>query len=220
MSAFPQACNSKRASVRSDWFVYARLQGERVLITAAAGGAGHLATQLAARAGCDVVAVAGGVQKAALAERLAAAAAAAGTASGNCAASMAGRVVIDHTAESDLAATLAREGPYDLVLEHVGGPVLDAALGSLAPAGRLLIVGYISEYPHNSEPLPHAHGDLAERLFWSGEEELRGEQRIRGNVWPKDRQLVRWVLWGHGPLPLARTLALHARVRRQHKCRG
>lgn len=200
--------------------MYARLQGERVLITAAAGGAGHLATQLAARAGCDVVAVAGGVQKAALAERLAAAAAAAGTASGNCAASMAGRVVIDHTAESDLAATLAREGPYDLVLEHVGGTVLDAALGSLAPAGRLLIVGYISEYPHNSEPPPHAHGDLAERLFWSGEEELRGEQRIRGNVWPKDRQLVRWVLWGHGPLPRARTLTLHARVRRQHKCRG
>jgi NADPH:quinone reductase-like Zn-dependent oxidoreductase len=55
--------------------------GERVLVTAAAGGTGHFAVQLAALAGCHVVATCGGERKAA---RLRAAGA---------------HRVIDHTAE-------------------------------------------------------------------------------------------------------------------------
>lgn len=45
-------------------------EGERVLITAAAGGAGHLAVQLARLAGCHVVATCGGSSKAAFLRRL------------------------------------------------------------------------------------------------------------------------------------------------------
>ena len=167
--------------------------GEKVLVTAAAGGAGHLALQLAAMKGCDVVATCGGAEKAALVSRLATQAASRGTAAGNCAASMAAEtVVIDHTQE-DICEAIAREGPYDLAVEHVGGRILDAAMDSLSgDASRLLIVGYISESPHNGIAAPHLHGDLAERLFWGQQSEtLASGATVRGNVWPEDRALVR-----------------------------
>lgn len=36
----------------------------------------------------------------------------------------------------------------DIAYEGVGGPLRDAVLANLAPAGQVLAVGYISEYPH------------------------------------------------------------------------
>ena len=46
---------------------------------------------------------------------------------------------------------LAEEYPQriDVAYEGVGGPLRDAVVDNLAPGGRLLAVGYISEYPHN-----------------------------------------------------------------------
>ncbi|PNW84326.1 hypothetical protein CHLRE_04g229650v5 [Chlamydomonas reinhardtii] len=107
--------------------------GEVVVVTAAAGGTGHFAVQLAALAGCVVVAVVGGPAKAAAAAALGA------------------RHVIDYSRE-DVAASLQRlfPGGVDVVYEGVGGAVRQALLGCLAPGGRLLQVGYISEYPHTT----------------------------------------------------------------------
>ncbi|KAG2427481.1 hypothetical protein HXX76_012414 [Chlamydomonas incerta] len=105
--------------------------GEVVVVTAAAGGTGHFAVQLAALAGCVVVAVVGGPAKAAAAAALGA------------------HHVIDYSAQ-DPAAALQRLFPtgVDVVYEGVGGQLRQAALRCLAPGGRLLQVGYISEYPH------------------------------------------------------------------------
>eukprot|EP00198_Chlamydomonas_reinhardtii_P003020 XP_001692356.1 predicted protein [Chlamydomonas reinhardtii] len=95
--------------------------GEVVVVTAAAGGTGHFAVQLAALAGCVVVAVVGGPAKAAAAAALGA------------------RHVIDYSRE-DVAASLQRlfPGGVDVVYEGVGGAVRQALLGCLAPGGRLL----------------------------------------------------------------------------------
>lgn len=51
----------------------------------------------------------------------------------------------------DVAAVLASEFPQqiDVAYEGVGGPLRDAVLANLSPHGRMLAVGYISEYPHN-----------------------------------------------------------------------
>jgi len=72
--------------------------------------------------------------------------------------------------------------------------MLETALDNLADAGRLLVVGYISEYPHRNadggRPAAEA-ATMAEKLFWSGDTVMRGKQTIRGNVWPKgDRQPI------------------------------
>ncbi|MGH9090656.1 MAG: zinc-binding dehydrogenase [Acidimicrobiales bacterium] len=90
--------------------------GERVLVTGAAGGVGVAGVQLAACAGARVVA---SVRDPARREGVAGLGAAA---------------VVD-------PAGVAAHGPYDVVLELVGAPSLDAALGALAPGGRVVVIG-------------------------------------------------------------------------------
>ena len=87
--------------------------GERVLVSAAAGGVGQIAAQIARIEACRVVGIAGGTEKCAwLADEL--------------------RLdgVIDYKAEPDLAAAIGRACPdgIDLYFDNVGGPTLDAAL--------------------------------------------------------------------------------------------
>ncbi|WP_416565975.1 zinc-binding dehydrogenase [Nocardia testacea] len=98
--------------------------GQRVLITAAGGGLGTLLTQLAHRAGAQVIAAARGEAKLALARRLGAESA------------------IDYSetgwADRALAATGGR-GP-DVVFDGAGGALGDAAVG-IVPGGGLFI-GY------------------------------------------------------------------------------
>jgi NADPH2:quinone reductase len=98
--------------------------GQRVLITAAAGGLGTLLTQLAHQAGARVIAAARGETKLALTRRLGA------------------EIAIDYaeTGWTDrvLAAT-GGQGP-DVVFDGAGGDLGDAALG-IAPGGGLFI-GY------------------------------------------------------------------------------
>ncbi len=103
--------------------------GETVALSAAAGGLGHLAVQLAARLGARVVAVCGGPDKGALVRRLGA------------------DVAIDYRAEP-LADALAREAPrgLDVALDSVGRTVYDAFLDALAPRGRLVVIGRAAEF--------------------------------------------------------------------------
>jgi NADPH2:quinone reductase len=100
--------------------------GDTVLVHAAAGGVGHLAVQLAGLAGAgQVIATAGSAAKRTFAAGLGA------------------DVVIDYTrpdwADQVRAATGGRG--VDLILDSVGGDILRAGIGLLAPMGRLVFYG-------------------------------------------------------------------------------
>lgn len=97
-------------------FTQAGLQpGERVCVHGAAGGVGTAGVQLALAAGASVVAT---VRSAERRERVA----------------ELGATVID-PAETEA------HGPYDVILELVGAPNLDANLRSLATSGRICVIG-------------------------------------------------------------------------------
>ena len=93
---------------------------DRVLVTAAAGGVGTAAVQLAAAFGCDVTGAVGSEAKRA---RLA---------------PLGARQAILY---EDIR---SKANQLDVVLELVGGPVYRDALASLAPFGRLVVAGFAS----------------------------------------------------------------------------
>jgi NADPH:quinone reductase len=97
------------------------LGGKRVLLTGASGGVGHFVVELAAAQGALVTAVSSSPERG---ERLLALGAA--------------EVVSD---------VEAAEGPFEVVLESVGGRSLEAALARLAPHGTLLWFGGASRQP-------------------------------------------------------------------------
>ena len=97
------------------------LLGRRVLVDGAAGGVGQFAVQLAAMAGARVTAAAGTPQRAARLLQLGA--------------------IRATTYDGDLG------GPFDAVLESVGGAVLEAALSSVAPGGLVVLYGRASNQP-------------------------------------------------------------------------
>lgn len=94
--------------------------GERVLVTAAAGGVGTAAVQLADAAGTTVVAVASTEEKRTLARQLGAA-----------------RVI-------DYDAIETEENRIDLALDGVGGQVFTNAVKTLSPGGRVITFGMAS----------------------------------------------------------------------------
>jgi NADPH-dependent curcumin reductase CurA len=104
--------------------------GDRVLVSAAAGGVGQIAAQIARIEACHVTGIAGGAEKCAyLANELHLDA------------------VIDYKAESDLPAAIGRACPdgIDVYFDNVGGPTLDAALLHLRPNARIVLCGRISQ---------------------------------------------------------------------------
>jgi NADPH:quinone reductase len=94
--------------------------GERVLVHGAAGGVGIAGVQLAARAGARVVAT---VRAEARRDEVAELGSACGT--------------VEVVAPDDAAA----RGPYDVVLEVIGGPNLPGDLETLATGGRIAVIG-------------------------------------------------------------------------------
>jgi hypothetical protein len=104
--------------------------GDRVLVSAAAGGVGQIAAQIARIEACHVVGSAGGVEKCNfLSDEL--------RLDGS----------IDYKAEQDLVAAIGRACPdgIDLYFDNVGGPTLDAALMHLRTGGRVVLCGRISQ---------------------------------------------------------------------------
>ena len=68
---------------------------------------------------------------------------------------------INYRAE-DLGEALREAGPFDLVYESVGRRFFDLALRNLGRKGRLLIIGYVSEYVEGLEEVtrPRVYADL------------------------------------------------------------
>jgi len=108
--------------------------GETVLVTAAAGGTGQYAVQLAKRAGNHVVGTCSSQQKVEFLEEL------------GC----------DHPinyTEDNVKQVLSEHYPsgINLIYEGVGGPLFDVCVGALARYGRLVSIGYVSEYKGGAE---------------------------------------------------------------------
>jgi NADPH-dependent curcumin reductase CurA len=120
---------------------------ETVLVTAAAGGTGHLAVQLAKLAGNHVIGTCGSDAKAQLLHQL-------------------GCDRIINYRQEDLNDVLQQEYPngVDLVFDCVGGTVFDICLEHLAVRGRLVIVGFISEYAKVPQVVPQPR--IYHTLFW------------------------------------------------------
>lgn len=101
----------------------------------------------------------------------------------------------------------------DLVYEGVGGAMFATAMANLHPQGRVLVLGYISHYPHNGmcvlapspivpavdsvcatgsqAPPPGVPGlPPVDELFWQQREVWRGEQRVYGQVVPRDPAVI------------------------------
>lgn len=122
-------------------------KGQTVLVTAAAGGTGQLAVQLAVLAGCTVVGTCSGGAKTDLLKSL------------GC------RRVINYKKES-LKEVLKREFPrgIDVVYESVGGDMFDVCVDALAPRGRLIIIGAMSQYAGGWAA--RQYPGITEKLLW------------------------------------------------------
>ncbi len=108
-------------------------KGEKVLVTAAAGGTGQFAIQLAKLAGCHVIGTCSTDEKVEFLRRL------------GC------DRPVNYKKES-LKDVLKSEYPsgIDVVYESVGGEMFNTAVKNLAVRGRVIIIGYISNYKESS----------------------------------------------------------------------
>jgi NADPH-dependent curcumin reductase CurA len=104
--------------------------GETVVVTAAAGGVGSIATQIARILGCRVVGVAGGARKCAYVTTELGAA--------TCVDYRTGRLADDLRA--------ACPDGIDVEFENVGGEVMDAVMAQLNVHARIAMCGIISSY--------------------------------------------------------------------------
>ena len=91
------------------------LEGKSVLVTGGSGGVGRFAVELAANDGARVVAITSGPERAEGLTDLGAA------------------DVVPDIADAD--------GPFDLILESVGGESLEAAVALIAPHGTIVVFG-------------------------------------------------------------------------------
>jgi NADPH-dependent curcumin reductase CurA len=120
---------------------------EVILVTAAAGGTGHIAVQLAKLAGNHVIGTCGSEQKAVLLRKM------------SC-----DRIINYHT--ENLDRVLKNEYPQgiNLVFDCVGKQTFDTCVENLAIRGRLVVVGFISEYGQREEEI--AQPRIYHKLFW------------------------------------------------------
>uniref|UniRef100_A0ACD5YHA3 Uncharacterized protein n=1 Tax=Avena sativa TaxID=4498 RepID=A0ACD5YHA3_AVESA len=122
--------------------------GQTVLVTAAAGGTGQFAVQLAKLAGNKVIATCGGESKAALL------------------ASLGVDRVINYQHEK-IKDVLKKEFPrgVDVIYESVGGEMFDLCLNALAVHGRLVVIGMISQYQGEVGWKPKNYTGLCEKIL-------------------------------------------------------
>jgi len=122
-------------------------QGETVVVSAAAGATGSVAGQIAKISGARVVGIAGGPDKC--------------------------RAVVDDFGfdacidyrDGELSEALKKQCPkgVDVYFDNVGGPILDAVLGRLAPKARVVLCGVISSYLTGEHPGPANYVNILAR---------------------------------------------------------
>jgi len=118
--------------------------GETVVVSAAAGATGSIAGQIAKIAGARVIGIAGGPHKC--------------------------QAVVDDFGfdacidykNDDLPAALKQHCSkgVDVYFDNVGGPILNAVLGRLAPKARVVLCGVISSYLTGEHPGPANYVNL------------------------------------------------------------
>ncbi|CAN7976411.1 unnamed protein product [Ixodes persulcatus] len=115
-------------------------EGETVLITAAAGGLGHLAVQWAKARKCHVIGTCSSPVKEEYLKTI------------GC------DKVINYKTQ-DLGAELKEAYPegLDVVWETIGGKTFEVLLDRLSNRGRLVVVGTISGYQSGDKAFPHVH---------------------------------------------------------------
>lgn len=108
-------------------------KGDTVLVTAAAGGTGQFAIQLAKLAGCHVIGTCSSDDKCQFLQRL------------GC-----DRPV--NYKKEDLGEVLKREYPkgINVVYEGVGGEMFNTCVKNLAVGGRVIVIGFISNYKNGN----------------------------------------------------------------------
>ncbi|MFF2902703.1 zinc-binding alcohol dehydrogenase family protein [Streptomyces sp. NPDC057966] len=122
---------------------------DTVVISAAAGGVGSLAVQLAAHTGARVIGLASTPERRTLASELGAAA------------------VIDSRSDDLTQAVLdAAGGPVTAVLEMTGGRVHEQLLATLAPLGRMAVYGYADGTPGTAPGRMVLERSLTVRGLW------------------------------------------------------
>jgi NADPH-dependent curcumin reductase CurA len=137
---------------------------EVVLVTAAAGGTGHIAVQLAKLAGNHVIGTCSSEAKGKLLREL------------GC-----DRIINYH--RENLHQVLQHEYPkgINLIFECVGKQVFDTCVDNLAIRGRLVSIGYISEYGKNIEQVMQPR--IYHQLFWKA-------ASVRGFLMPHYKEYI------------------------------
>ena len=160
-------------------------EGETVVVSAAAGGTGSIAVQIAKILGCRVIGIAGTDEKCAwLVDDLGLDGA------------------INHRTD-DIPARLKELCPkgVDVFFDNTGGPILDAVLGRIANNGRVVLCGSISSYNEaHKPPGPANYLNLISRRG-------RMEGFISWDSWGRwaeiTAQLGEWIARGQAPAPRA-----------------
>lgn len=141
------------------WFGLKRVaqlkEGERVLVTSAAGPVGATAGQIAKAMGARAVGVAGGPEKCTWLRE-------AGF-----------DAVIDYKTEADLTAAIKAASPegYDVLFDNVGNAMIDRVLPLMRVGGRIIVSGQVADY--NLTP-DQVHGIQNTRYFISSRLRMEG----------------------------------------------
>ena len=111
-------------------------QGERVLVSAAAGATGILAVQIAKLLGCEAWGIAGGAEKCRFLDEDI---------------GIAGTV--DYKA-GDVGGQLDAAGGFDVYFDNVGGSLLDEVLTRMNHYGRIAVCGLLADYGSGGRTAP------------------------------------------------------------------
>lgn len=124
---------------------------ETIVVSAAAGGLGHIVVQLAKQKNCHVVAICGKPEKVALLESLDAC----------------DRII--NYREENIVEVLAKEyaNKIDVGFDSVGSYMFDAFLQNIAPLGRLVVSGLATELTAPQFEKIHA-ARVYETIYWKG----------------------------------------------------
>lgn len=126
-------------------------KGDTVVVSAAAGGLGHILVQLCHILGAHVVAICGGQNKKVFLEKI-----------GSC------HRIIDYKSESVLEVLSTEyKNKINVAFDSVGRHMFDNMLAHLAPLGRLIVIGLAAELSDNRfEVKPQSR--VYETLYWKG----------------------------------------------------